>query len=149
MQIFNKRFFRQLKNVTKDALNCGVGWIYLHYTESGKLCLKRLRPFEIIPGWSDVDHTQLEYVIRVYEVESFDGRKDEKITKVEYYTRNGIDYFEYQSGQMIACAPYHESYFAIENETYNWAKLPFVPFRYNDEELPLIANCKSLSLIHI
>ncbi|WP_338547830.1 phage portal protein [Emergencia sp. JLR.KK010] len=144
MQFFNKQFFKQLKSVTKDALNCGIGWIYLHYTESGELCLKRFRPFEIIPGWSDVDHTQLEYVIRVYEVNAFDGRKEEKITKVEYYTRNGIDYFEYHSGQMVSCAPYHENYFAIEDETYNWEKIPFIPFRYNDEELPLIANCKSL-----
>lgn len=143
-QFFNKQFFRQLKNVTKDALNCGVGWLYLHYTISGELRLKRFRPFEIIPGWTDADHTQLEYVIRVYEVEAFDGRKEEKITKVEHYTKNGIDYFEYRSDQLVACAPYHESYFAIGNETYNWEKLPFIPFRYNDEELPLIANCKSL-----
>lgn len=143
-QYFNKKFFRQLKNLTKDALNCGVGWLYLHYTENGEFRFKRFAPYEIIPGWSDSDHTQLEYVIRVYEVEAYDGKEDSRVTLVEHYTLDGISYFEYHSGQLVPCEPYHRSYFDLDGIAYNWERLPFVPFRYNDEELPLIVNCKSL-----
>ena len=128
-QFFNKSFFRQLKNLTKDALNCGIGWLYLHYTEDGDLTFKRFAPYEIIPGWSDADHTQLEYIIRVYEVEAYDGKKESKITKVEYYTLTGIDYFEYHSGQLIPSIPCHQSYFELGGTAYNWERIPFIPFR--------------------
>ena len=32
----------------------------------------------------------------------------------------------------------------IGGEAYNWDRLPLVPFKYNDEEVPLIVSCKSL-----
>ena len=141
---FDKRFFRLLKNITKDSLNCGIGWLYVYYDEQGEFQFKRFRPYEIIPGWSDIDHTQLEYIIRFYEVDFFDGREDKRITKVEYYTLSGVDYYEYWNGQVVPCAPYHQDYFHFDEKGYNWEQLPFIPFKYNDEEKPLILNCKSL-----
>lgn len=143
-QQFHKGFYRTFKNITKDSLNCGIGWLYVYCSDDGELQLKRLRPYEIIPGWADVDHTQLEYVIRFYDVDVFDGKQDRKLTKVEYYTMDGVAYYEYYNGALVACDPYHEDFLGIDGETYNWSRLPFVAFKYNDEELPLITNCKSL-----
>lgn len=141
---FGKKFMRQLKNVTKDSLNCGIGWLHPYYNDQGEFCLKRFRPFELIPGWADVDHTQLEYTIRFYDVEVYNGKREETLTKVEFYTLDGVEYFEYHNGVLIPCAPYHQNSFNIGNAAYNWQRLPFIPFKYNDEELPLIVNCKSL-----
>ena len=143
-EYFNRCFFRQLKNITKDALNCGIGWLYCYYDETGKFSFKKFRPYECIPGWRDVDHTQLEYMIRFYDVQAFNGLNEEIITKVEYYTLSGCDYFQYHDGQLLPSAPYHTDYLSINGVTYNWTKMPFVAFKYNDDELPLIVNCKSL-----
>lgn len=141
---FDKKFMRNLKNVGKDSLNCGLGWLYIHYDENGELCFKRFRPYEIIPEWKDVDHTELDSVIRFYEITSWDGMTDKKITKVEYYTVEGVDFFEYYNGELVPAAPYHQDYMTVDGKGYNWDRLPFVAFKYNQEEIPLLTNCKSL-----
>ena len=66
-EIFNARFRLLLKNAGEDSLNCGLGWILVHYDEEGKLSVKRLKPYELIPGWKDSEHTKLDYAIRIYE----------------------------------------------------------------------------------
>lgn len=141
---FDKNFFRQLKTVGKDALNCGIGWLYPYYNEDGQFCFKRFRPYEIIPEWIDVDHTKLESFIRFYDVKFYNGTYDEVLTKVEYYTKNGIDFYEYFRGNLVAAEPYHQDYFSVNGKGYNWDRIPLIPFKYNDEEQPLILGCKSL-----
>lgn len=143
---FDKNFMRKIKSVGKDALNCGIGWLYAYYDEKGEFQFKRFRPFEVIPEWKDIDHTELDSVIRFYDVNWYDGIHDTTITKVEYYTPQGIDFYEMNtvSGHLTPCEPYHRSYMEFDGVGYNWDKLPFIPFKYNDEEQPLIMNCKSL-----
>lgn len=34
--------------------------------------------------------------------------------------------------------------FSVGGKGYNWDRIPLIPFKYNDEEQPLIVNCKSL-----
>ena len=141
---FDKDFMRKLKNIGKDSLNCGLSWMYVFYDERGELSFKKFRPYEIIPEWKDVDHTELDSVIRFYDVESWDGQTDRKVTKVEFYKKDGIDFYEYVNGEIRAVAPFHLDYMNVDGRGYNWDRLPFVPFKYNQEEIPLIVNCKSL-----
>ena len=141
---FDKSFMRKLKGIGKDALNCGIAWMYVYYSEQGELSFKRFRPFEVIPEWKDVDHTELGSIIRFYDISVFDGRTEKKITKAEHYTLAGIDFYEYWNGDLVPAPPYHQDYMTIDGKAYNWDRLPFVPFKYNDEEVPLIVNCKSL-----
>ncbi len=141
---FDKKFMRNMKNIGKDSLNCGIAWLYVHYDEKGDLCFKRFRPYEIIPEWKDVDHTELDAVIRFYEISSWDGTVEKKITKVEYYTEAGIDFYEYYNNDLVPAAPYHQDYMTVDGKSYNWDRLPFVAFKYNQEEIPLLVNCKSL-----
>ena len=49
-QVFNKRFFRLLRNVGEDALNNGIGWIFVYYDDDGQLAFKRFQPHEVIAG---------------------------------------------------------------------------------------------------
>ena len=35
-QMFNKRFMRLLKNLGKDSLNEGIGWLFVYYNEHGE-----------------------------------------------------------------------------------------------------------------
>lgn len=141
---FDKKFSKSLLNLAKDSLNQGIAWLYIHYDEKGELTFKKFRPYEIIPLWKDVEHTQLEAIIRFYDVEYFNGTYDERITKVEYYTLEGVDYYIYKTSTLIPTEPYHTSYAKIDGMELNWDRLPFVAFKCNDNETSLLQACKSL-----
>ena len=148
-QVFNKRFCRLLKSVGEDSLNCGLGWMFVYYNELGELSFKRIRPFEVIPGWKNAEHTVLDYAIRIYEVIAYEGKMEKVIQKVEVYDEKGITYFELDDGGSLEPAePYFQNYFTITEgnvETgYNWTKIPLIPWKYNSKEIPLIKMVKSL-----
>ena len=149
-QVFNKRFQRLMKAVGEDSLNCGLGWLFVCYNEHGELTFKKFKPFEIIPGWRDAEHTVLDYAIRVYEVVVFEGKKEKVIQKVEVYDEKGIHHFEMTGiGSLTPAEPYFQNYFTITDETgaeagYNWTKIPLIPWKYNNKEIPLIKMVKTL-----
>ena len=148
-QIFNKKFNRLMKRVGEDSLNCGLGWLFIHYDEQGVLTFKRIKPFEIIPGWKDSEHTVLDYALRIYEVIVYEGRKEKVVQKVEVYDDKGITYFEMgEGGSLDPVEPYFQNYFTVTEDgvekPYNWTKIPLIPFKYNSKEIPLIKNVKTL-----
>lgn len=149
-QIFNKKFQRLMKSVGEDSLNCGIGWLFVHYNEHGEFTFKKIKPFEVIPLWADSEHTVLDGAIRVYEVISYDGKRENVIEKVEVYDDKGIHYFELSgSGSLKPDAPYFQNYFTITSEDdvengYNWTKIPLIPWKYNNKEIPLIKMVKTL-----
>lgn len=145
--VFGSSFHRTLKNIGEDALNCGIGWLLVHYDENGDLMLKRIRPYELIPGWKDAEHTILDFAIRIYPVIECDGVNESVGWRVEVFDKTGISYFEYD-GALKPCEPYHQDYFiAVNNETeqgFNWDRIPLIAFKYNSKEIPLIKKCKVL-----
>lgn len=149
-KILNKKFLRLMKNVGEDSLNDGIGWLFAYYDEHGEFTFKRFKPYEIIPGWADADHTRLDYAIRIYEVIAYEGKTEKVIEKVEVYDDTGINYFELSDGGLLKpCEPYHKDYFTIIDadnieQGYNWSKIPIIPFKYNSKEIPLINMVKSL-----
>ena len=144
-QFLNKRFMRTLKAVGEDSLNCGIGWLFPMYDDQGNFIFKRFRPWEIIPGWKDAEHTELEYFIRIYEVVGYVGDTEKIITKVEVYDESGVSYFELTDSETLKPdGEQHVPYFSIEDQGFNWTKIPLIPFKYNNKEIPLIKMVKSL-----
>ena len=146
--IQTKKFLKMLKEITKDALNGGIGWIYPYYDEQGEFAIKRFKPYEILPMWKDSEHTILDAAIRIYEVVAYEGTTEKIITKVEVFNPDGIYYFELTEGILVPEEPYYAPYFTVEHEGtaqgFNWEKIPLIPFKYNADEIPLILMCKSL-----
>ena len=148
-QIFNKKFQRTLKSVGEDSLNCGIAWLYVFYDEKGELSFKRIKPFEVIPGWHDSEHTQLDYAIRIYEVIVYEGHTEKVVEKVEVYDDKGVNYFELDGSTLQPCEPFFQNYITVVNEDgtedeFNWTRIPLIPFKYNSKEIPLIKMVKSL-----
>lgn len=147
---FDKAFTRTLKNVTEDAFNQGKGWVHPFYGEDGKLKFKRFEAYEILPFWNDKDHNDLEYAVRLYEVDVYkDNETMELVEKVEVYTKKGIDRYTMDDGSLIPDPENpHSDYLVIENgedaERYNWGKIPLIAFKANNKEMPLIKRVKSL-----
>ena len=149
-QLFNKKFQRLIKAVGEDSLNCGIGWLFVYYNEHGEITFKRIKPFEIIPGWKDSEHTILDYAIRIYEVIVYEGQQEKVVQKVEVYDDKGITFFELtDGGSLKPVEPFVQNYFTITDEDgtetgYNWTKIPLIPFKYNTKEIPLIKMVKTL-----
>ena len=144
-----KKFFKFMKAVTKDAVNCGIGWVYPHYNENGEYVVTRFKPFEIIPMWADAEHTILDCAIRTYEVVVYEGIEEKVVTKVEIFNPDGIYYFELKDETLIPEDPFYQPYFTVTDDEgtehgFNWDKIPLVAFRFNEEEVPLITRCKSM-----
>ena len=124
--------------------------MFVHYDEQGELAFKKIKPYELIAGWKDAEHNTLDYVIRIYEIITFEGKKEKVVEKVEVYDDKGITYFELSDGDKLKpVEPYFQTYFTITDDEgvatgYNWTKIPLVPFKYNSKEIPLIKNCKTL-----
>ena len=148
--IFDRSFLRLLKNLGKEAVNKGKAWLHVYYDESGQLRFKKIPSEEIIPLWRDADHTELDAVIRVYEVEAYEGKQKTIITKVEFWDASGVRRYVLSSDGLIPDVEAGElgSHFTVvqgdQEQGMNWERVPFVCFKYNDEELPLIRSVKSL-----
>ena len=116
-----------MKNVAEDALNCGLGFLFVYYDDLGELNFKRFKPYEVIPHWLDDEHTKLDYLIRCFSIEIFENNMYRSVDKVEVYSPDGIDYYEYTNGNLKPVEPYHNNYFTrvvdgVENH-YTWDKI--------------------------
>ncbi|MDO4301242.1 MAG: phage portal protein [Clostridia bacterium] len=145
-EVFNASFDRLMLEVGEDSLNCGIGWIYVYYNEFGELSFRRFKPWQIIPGWADDEHTKLDYAIRVYPVLLYEGRNNEKlIHKIEVYDNKGITKFVKDGSTIYADgSDWQIPYFYADNMPLGWDRIPLIPFKANRNELPLLKRVKSL-----
>lgn len=153
-------FYMFIKNVGRDSIVKGIGWVMMYYDEQGKLRYRRCPPEEIIPIWADDDHIELEAVIRHYEMEIYHGNNKVKRKYVEYWTTAGVYYFKYSDdGHLIADASKgkdgYVGHFAVDRgkkdeegnpviEMMNWNRIPFIPFKYDPDEQSLLSRIKDL-----
>lgn len=142
-KIFNKQFHKQFKYLGENSLNSGIGWLYINYNSDGILSFKIFNSSEILPVWKDSEHEELESVIRIYSSNTVDdtGRTVIK-RKVEHYKKDGIDLYDFDKGLKLITS--NNPYLVEGEKRYNWEKIPFVAFKYNKNETPLLNRVKSL-----
>lgn len=153
---FGKDFHKKLKNIGRDSIVNGIGWAMVYYDEKGDLQVKRCEPEEVIPFWSDSDHTVLDAVVRVWTVETYQGGIKTVLKNVDYYTLEGVYHYQYNSnGKLVpAATDFLTPYFKIRETDaktgevqeidVNWAKIPFIPFKYDPDEQSLLTRIKEL-----
>ena len=150
---FTKRFI----NTAREAIYKGIAWWQVYY-KNGQLKFTRIPSEELIPLWANREHTSLDAIIRVYEVDVYEGKNMKVVTKVEYYDTNGVKRYIYEKGNLIEDVENPNNYHfravrKIEDEEgneieaelgLNWSKVPFIYFKYNEFEIPLIQDILSL-----
>ncbi len=142
---FNKDFQRLMKNIGEDAINCGIGWLYVYENDEGELSFRRFKPYEVIPGWADAEHTKLDYAIRLYELVCYEGRQEKITEKVEIYEKNGVSYYTLVAGKLMPDEDKRpHNYMLSGDKEFNWRKIPLIPFKYNAKEIPLLKDVKTL-----
>lgn len=152
--IFKKRFMKTLKNAGKSALNCGISWLYPYYDGEGEFKFRLFPGYEILPFWADSEHTVLEGAARLYLVNGFSGNAPIVIEKVEIYDRQGIHRYILDGSALIPdiTNPKDENgSFHVTSvddkgnvQGFNWSRIPLIPIKYNEQEIPLIQKVKSL-----
>lgn len=147
--IFNKRFHRTLKAIGQDAMNAGISWLYPHYDASGNFIIKRFPPHEMIPFWADSEKTVVDFAIRIYATFVYEGEREKVVEKVEVYSRSGVDYYEWFNDRLVPDVMNESrAYIVIDDGesviNANWQRVPLIPFKFNNKEIPLIKRVKSL-----
>lgn len=154
-------FYKMIKNVGRDSIVKGLGWLQVFYNEEGSLRFRRCAPEEIIPFWADSDHTYLDSVIRKYCVEFYEGGQKKTRTYVEYYTCQGVWYYIYNDLGKLVLNPdvpnnpgahFYMKPQVKENTAesdpqpigINWSEIPFIPFKYDPDEQSLLCRIKTL-----
>ncbi len=145
-KIFDKSFYRIIKNIGEDAINCGIAWLYIFFDETGTINFKRFKPYEILPIWADEEHTILDCLIRIYDIEKYEYDKNYIVTQVELYTKSGIQYYILNNKKLILdTSKNFKSYiYNSYNFPLTWDRIPIVSFKFNSKEIPLIKRVKTL-----
>ncbi len=133
-KILNKSFNKAIKYLATHVLNNGVGWLFVYYDNLGNLKFKPFKGSEVLPIYNEDD--ELETVIRIL--------KKSKQNKVEIYTKNGVSKGVLKNNNSLQIIEENIPYVNIGENGFNWTKIPVIPFRYNQLELPLITRVKSL-----
>lgn len=142
--IFDKAFRRRLKLIGQDALTGGIGYLMPYVTADG-LHFKRLPPAQVLPFWADEEHEHLDAFLRIYRVVEYKGKQPQIISKVEYYTADGVKYYIWDNNQLLPDNDRPaESMLMIDGQPMNWERVPLVAFKYNADEIPLIRRVKGL-----
>ena len=153
-QVFNKSFMKTLKNGGKAALNSGIAWLHPYYTDNGAFSFRLFPGYEILPFWKDSEHTILDFAVRLYPVESYEGTTLTIIEKVEVYDLKGVHKFILDGEILVpdvsmGNGPFDIPYVSIIDGEgmatgMNWEKIPLIPLKYNEQEIPLIKKVKTL-----
>lgn len=145
-KILGKNFFRTMKNIGEDSINCGIGWLYIYINEKGKFDFKRFKPYEILPFWEDEEHTKLDMLARIYDIKKYEKNAIKTFTQVELYTKKGVQYYILDGEKLLpdynnGFTPYLINY---DKTPLHWEEIPIIPFKYNSKEIPLIQKIKTL-----
>jgi len=159
----NEAHRKVIKRTGKSAINKGIGWIYPWINEKGELDIVDMVSETIYPAWADIAHTDLDAVVRDYSVTEYNNTTPGEIQKVEFWDREIVEkYIDYGMGEGsgdLEADPGTEYELSDElerpeviRETHmqdskgngiSWERVPFIFFKGNDDELPLLNECKS------
>lgn len=158
-KIFNNRMHKMMKRTLGGSVDTGIIWWQPYVDENGDFKTKLRYSIEMIPQWSDREHENLSAMIIKYPIISYEPNGKKTIYKVEYWDLEGIRYFvqngsdliedvEMINENMIIGKDNEENtlccHFLLNNKKCLWEKLPFIYWKYSDDEKPLIHYLKSL-----
>lgn len=143
--IFDAEFDRLIQSIAEDSLNCGIAWLFVGYDENGKLNMRRIKPWQVLPGWADEEHTKLNYAIRVYPMLVYDKKTEKEILKIEVYDKKGITKFIKDGGNIYPDGvDWQVPYFYAGDTGLGWDKIPLIAFKSNRNEQSLLKRVKGL-----
>lgn len=157
--IFNNRMHKMLKRTLGGTIDTGIIWWQPYVDEEGKFKTKLRYSIEMIPQWEDREHENLSAMIIKYPIVVYEPNGKKTIYKVEYWNLEGIRYFVQEGSNLVEDVEMIDEnkiigidedgntlccHFILDNNKCMWERLPFIYWKYNDDEKPLIHFLKSL-----
>ena len=144
-KVFSKKVHRQLRVLAEYSINGGIAWLHPYYNEEGEFRLAIFPSYDVCPLWKDNSHTELEGAMRYYPETVFDKNGGTNVVEhVDLFTKKGIEHFVYRGGSLIRKEKERSAYVTYGANEYTWDRLPIIPFKYNNKEIPLIRGVKCL-----
>lgn len=154
---------REVINRTgKQAINKGVAWGYPWIDENGDLKLIDTISETMYPAWSDTAHTKLDAMVRDYIVTEYNNMIPVDKRFVEFWDskifQKFIDYSQGEgAGDLVDINVDTEEDSELSERTsvltthmigsngegISWDRVPFIPFKGVDDELPALNECRS------
>lgn len=160
--LFNNKMHKRLKYTLIESVKRSIAWWQIYIDEEGKLKVKLRYGTNVVPLWKDEEHESLDGLIYFYEVEDYTSEETKEIkTKVEYYDENGIRYYIYDGDSLIEDVVETEKrkdffiikddegisifgHYKVNTTVTLWKRIPWIYFKYNGDELPLIHFLKEM-----
>ncbi|SHH54743.1 phage portal protein, SPP1 family [Caloranaerobacter azorensis DSM 13643] len=150
-QTLGKRFQKKLTQLGTEASNKGIAWLHVYIDGSGQFKTMKIPSEQCVPIWKDNDHEELQALIRYYDIEVYEGKEKKIVTKIEYWTSETVDYYVMENGEVILDSEMYldgennyDGHFKVNDEPGSWERVPFIPFKNNDYELPDLQFIKTL-----
>ena len=81
--------------------------------------------------------------VRVYWTRELKNGNFVEVQKADVYTADGVNHYIY-NGSLVPDKVPHSDYLMVGEKAFNWNRIPIIPFKYNDDEIPLIRDTKQL-----
>ncbi|NLY08874.1 MAG: phage portal protein [Tissierellia bacterium] len=142
--LYSMSFVRTLNKIALDSYLCGINWMHVFPSEDGQeLHYKKIDPMDVCPIWGDKDHESLDALIHKYTVNVIEGDKVVTKQRMGFYTRESVSIFEYEEyGDLKKIE--ERPHIIKGNKGYNFKRIPFIYFKSNSLEIPLLKRVKSL-----
>lgn len=157
-ETLGKKFQRRFIKLGRESSNKGISWLMPYISSDGKFKAFVAPAEQCIPLWSDNEHEELDALIYFYDMDVYEGKVKKQVTKVEYMTSESVEYYIIEDGiikldseRYLKLQPdgtYTEindpGHFFVDDTPMNWGKVPAIPFKNNDDEIPDVKFIKSL-----
>lgn len=151
-------FQRKFIKLGREASNKGIAWLMPYISSDGKFKAFVAPSEQCVPLWSDNEHEELDALIYYYDMDVYEGKLKKEVTKIEYMTPISIEYYVIEDGiirvdseRYLKLQPdgtYTEvndpGHFLVDDIAMSWGKVPAIPFKNNDYEIPDIKFIKDL-----
>jgi SPP1 family phage portal protein len=144
-RFFTKKRRKIIHSVCQDAVGAGIGWAAPYFDALGRLQIKRIPPYELLPFWADSEHTVLDCAVRVYDQACMDHTfSSGTVKRVEVYTKEGVSRYMLDGGKLLPDDTLPSgAWLTVNGRPWGWEKVPLTALKAPGE-LPLLGRVKSL-----
>ncbi|QTL96550.1 phage portal protein [Iocasia frigidifontis] len=135
-----EQFDDDIWELTKNASNKGVEWLHPYIRTEGDFDYVVIDAMEFIPIWETSKQKELSAGLRYY-ILNVNG---EDRIKVEYWTRDTVTYYLESENGVLEQDGEEEPHFKYNGEPQSWGKVPFIPFKNNEEMIGDLWQYKEL-----
>lgn len=143
IEILGSDFQYNLETLAYESCKKGIAWVRPYIDIEGKFKLFIAKSEQIIPGWRDASHRELDYLIRYYTTKVFRFGKFVEITNVEVWFADEVKYYRLDGMQLLPLQG-DEGHFWKDGEPESWGRVPWIAFKNNRGEKPDLSFIKTL-----